>query len=150
MAIILNRNNKTRAVISSDTALKEQKGLCRETTIIINKDGSVKTPPTMNPDGTYTEGSILNLGFKGDNLVTIINIDTSNLEWGGLNANNINLKDAYHPMLVFQDVNEPTWIKSVEFEGNYFTVPQEITERNTVYNIVYVLRERLEKSEGGE
>ena len=148
MAIILNRNNKTRAVISSDTAFQEQKGLCRETTIIINKDGSVKTPPTINPDGTYTEGSVLNLGNQGDNGVTIINIDTSDLDWESLEGKNINLKDVYQPVLIFQDKN--TGEKhSIEFDGNYFVVPSSITQKATTYNIVFTLQEKLNAG-GGE
>jgi hypothetical protein len=65
MAIILN-NSKTRAVINP-SELNIASGLCRETTISIANDGSVST------------SGILNLGFQGDNNVTVINIDTSKL-----------------------------------------------------------------------
>lgn len=124
MAIILN-NGKTRAVISP-SELNITSGLCRETTISIANDGSVST------------SGILNLGFQGDNNVTVINIDTSKLNWGNLNG--VNLRDAYKPILIFRNLsnNETT---SIEFEGNYFQVPQTITKNAVSYEIIYTLQE---------
>ena len=135
MAIILN-NNKTRAAINSST-FQILEGLCRESTIVINKDGSV------------SNNGILNLGFSGDNLVTVINIDTSNLNWGTLDdSGNVSLKNAYQPKLIFKDVNNTDRDKiAVEFEGNYFLVPESVTSVPTTYEIIYTLQERLNKSE---
>jgi hypothetical protein len=65
MAIIINKNPKTKAIINN--TLVERVGLCRETTI--------KT----NNDGTVVSGGVLNLGRVGDQMVTTINIDTTNL-----------------------------------------------------------------------
>ena len=132
MAIILN-NGKTRAVINP-SELNVASGLCRETTISIANDGSVST------------SGILNLGFQGDNNVTVINIDTSKLNWGSLNG--VNLRDAYKPILIFRNLsnNETT---SIEFEGNYFQVPQAITKNAVSYEIIYTLQELTEDSYQG-
>ena len=107
-------------------------------------------------DGEYKSGNevILNLGYQGDNLVTLINIDTTELHWGDLSnkdsyPNGVQLKDAYQPVLIFKDAVKPDEDSySVEFEGNYFLLPSEITKKATTYNIIFTLQERL--SGGGE
>ena len=62
MATIISKN--TRAAIDNFT---EKTGICRSTTVQIKNNGSVATR------------GVLNLGNVGDNLVTTINIDTTNL-----------------------------------------------------------------------
>lgn len=132
MAIILN-NSKTRASINP-SGFNPAQGLCRETTIVINNDGSVST------------NGILNLGFQGDKNVTVINIDTSNLNWGNLSEQSANLKDAYQPILIFKNLEDNT-TTSIEFEGNYFSVPYNITQKATSYDIIYTLQERISTEE---
>lgn len=132
MAIIITKNAK--AAINNNFI--EQSGICRQTTIKIHNDGSVATR------------GVLNLGNVGDNLVTTINIDTTNLIWNNLANSGINLFDAYQPLLIFQDSRGGK--TSIEFEGNYFSVPKEITEQATTYNIIYALKERTIEPETHE
>ena len=63
-----------------------------------------------------------------------------------LSNNNVLLHEAYQPLLVFQNTNGGAKI-SIEFEGNYFSVPESITSTATTYNIVYVLKEKTEEAE---
>ena len=42
--------------------------------------------------------------------------------------------------MIFQDSSGSKI--SIEFEGNYFSVPKEITAKATTYNIIYALKER--------
>jgi hypothetical protein len=65
MATIISKNIKSRTTVSNQ--FEERSGLCRETTIKINNDGTV------------VSGGVLNLGRVGDKMVTTINIDTTNL-----------------------------------------------------------------------
>ena len=150
MAIILNNIRKTRAIIPSKEEINfiKNNGLCREATIKINDKGEVQVE--VSPD-SYQSGSeaILNLGFQGDNLVTLINIDTTELHWGDLANKGAQLNTAYQPILIFKDANnqaEPA--HSIEFEGNYFLLPKSITDKATTYNIIFTLQERLEPNNG--
>lgn len=152
MAIILNNTRRLKAAIPPAEFI-EQKGLCRETTIKVKANGEIMVKTN---DGEYKSGNdvILNLGYQGDNLVTLINIDTTELHWGDLSnkdsyPNGVQLKDAYQPVLIFKNaVNPDEDSYSVEFEGNYFLLPSEITKKATTYNIIFTLQERL--SGGGE
>lgn len=129
MATIISKNIKSRTTVSNQ--FEERSGLCRETTIKINNDGTV------------VSGGVLNLGRVGDQMVTTINIDTTNLVWNSLSNNNISLNDAYQPLLIFQNTNGGART-SIEFEGNYFFVPESITSTATTYNIIYVLKEKTD------
>lgn len=130
MAIIITKNANTKAIINNN--FTEQPGLCRQTTIKINNDGTVSS------------NGVLNLGRVGDQMVTVINIDTTDLVWNNLSG--AYLYDAYQPLLVFQPTNGGENI-SIEFEGNYFSVPASITSTAITYNIIYILKERTEEAE---
>lgn len=128
MAIIVTKNAK--AAINNN--FTEELGLCRQTTIKIHNNGTVSS------------NGVLNLGRVGDQMATVINIDTTDLVWNSLSG--VYLYDAYQPLLVFQNTNGGENI-SIEFEGNYFSVPESITSTATTYNIIYILKERTEEEE---
>ena len=125
-------------------------GVRRTINLLIQADGTV-----VDQGGEITQERELNLGNQGDHLVTLIHFDTHELQWGETDPEHGDdteglylLEHEYEPVIHFynpdKEYGELNPI-SFKFEGGDFFVPQELTKNFGKYQIIYSLREQVDK-----
>ena len=104
---------------------------------------------TIQSNGTINASNII-LGNQGDDGVTILDFDISNLKNIPLNAENKQqLRNRYQPVIICR--NSMGVSQTFNFDGKYFYVPNAITKNAGTYKLVYAIRENEEDTtESGE
>lgn len=94
---------------------------------------------TIQANGTISASNII-LGNQGDDGVTILDFDISNLKNIPLNAENKQqLRNRYQPVIICR--NSMGVSQTFNFDGKYFYVPNAITKNAGTYKLVYAIRE---------
>ena len=104
---------------------------------------------TIQANGTINASNII-LGNQGDDGVTILDFDISNLNNIPLNAENKQqFRNRYQPVMICR--NSMGVSQTFNFDGKYFYVPNAITKNAGTYKLVYAIRENEnDTTEGGE
>lgn len=96
---------------------------------VIRKEHTI----TIQSNGTINESNI-KLGNQGDDGVTILHFDITNLT-----NKPESFKDRYQPMIICR--NSMGVSQTFDFDGEYFYVPNAITKNAGTYKLVYAIRE---------
>ena len=125
-------------------------GVRRTINLLIRADGKV-----VDQGGEITQERGLNLGNQGDHLVTLIHFDTHELQWGKTDPEHGDdteglylLEYEYEPVIHFYNPDKEYGDLnpiSFKFEGGDFFVPQDLTKDFGKYQIIYSLREQVDK-----